>query len=74
MQIVVRRSVPWFPLVLAAGWLFMLSLALRDLSWFATASFESPPDVRAPSRTAPPAPARTKLTSCPAAALVPVLY
>ena len=37
MVITVRRSFPWFPAALAAGWALMLSLTLRDLAWFAAA-------------------------------------
>ena len=71
MHIVVRRSVPWFPLVLAAGWVLMLSLALRDLSWFAGASFDGyarPPVV---SKSISSAAARSNVAPCSAAVLAP---
>ena len=72
MQIVVRRSVPWFPLVLAAAWVLMLGLALRDLAWFAEASFESHSRPAVVSRMLPSsAAAKKKVAPCPAAAIAP---
>ena len=35
MVITVRRNFPWFPVALAIGWVLMMSLAVRDLGWFA---------------------------------------
>jgi hypothetical protein len=35
MVITVRRNYPWFPVALAIGWVLMMSLAVRDLGWFA---------------------------------------
>ena len=45
MVIVVRRSFPFFPVLLAIGWVLMMSLSLRDLAWFAAAgaSFDNQP-------------------------------
>lgn len=72
MQIVVRRSVPWFPLVLAAAWVLMLGLAVRDLAWFAGASFESHSRPAAVSRMLPSsAAARKKVVPCSDAAIAP---
>jgi len=38
MHIILKRSFPWFPMVLAAGWIVMVGLAISDLAWFAAAS------------------------------------
>jgi len=35
MDIVLKRSFPWFPVVLAAGWMLMTILTVRDLAGFA---------------------------------------
>ena len=35
MVMTVRRNYPWFPVALAIGWVLMMSLAVRDLGWFA---------------------------------------
>jgi hypothetical protein len=76
MLIRVRRSFPWFPILLVAGWGLMMSLAIRDLAWFAAAgaSLESRlSPVTVPDR-APPAAAiklRVPATPCTAAAIVP---
>jgi len=35
MQIRLKRGFPWFPVVLAAGWISMMALAIHDLAWFA---------------------------------------
>jgi len=76
MRIILKRSFPWFPVVLATGWILMMSLAVRDLAWFAAAS--SSFDGRSTVASAPKAvPAATTVkmpigvTPCAAAAIAP---
>ena len=76
MQIIVKRRFPWFPVVLAAGWVLMMSLAVRDLAWFAAASASF--DGRSTVASAPkavPSPTAVKMpmgvTPCAAAAIAP---
>jgi hypothetical protein len=75
MRIILKRSFPWFPVVLAAGWILMMSLAVRDLAWFAAASASL--DGRSTVASAPKAvsPARVRMpigvTPCAAAAFAP---
>ena len=38
MRKALRRTVPWFPLVLAVGWILMVSLAIAEMASFAAAT------------------------------------
>ena len=60
MVFTVKRSFPWFPLVLAIGWMLMMSLAVRDLAWFAAAaaSFRGQGSLTATQGIAPVAPTK----------------
>ena len=76
MHIILKRSFPWFPVVLAAGWILMMSLAIRDLAWFAaaSASFDGRSTVASARKAVPPARAVKMpigVTPCAAAAIVP---
>jgi len=78
MIIVVRRSFPWFPVALAAGWILMMSLAVRDLAWFSAASMSfGDRTTPASSSVAVPAGKAVKpgvgLAPCAAAAITPAV-
>ncbi len=50
------RSVPWFPLVLAVGWILMVSLAMVEMASFAAATASLGSRVAsAPANAVPPA-------------------
>ena len=76
MVIIVRRSFPWFPVALAVGWALMLSLALRDLTWFAAAgaSLDGQTGISAvmPIATAAPIKIPVGVAPCAAAAIAPI--
>ena len=76
MVITVRRNFPWFPVALAIGWVLMMSLAVRDLGWFARFSSALGDHVR-PTASANPlssaSAVKTPLATSPcAAAIAPV--
>jgi len=76
MRIVLKRSFPWFPVVLAAGWVLMMSLAIPELEWFAAASASFRPPVTSVTKAVSPASTAVKVpirvAPCAAAALAPV--
>jgi len=75
MRINLKRSFPWFPVVLTAGWISMMSLAVRDLAWFAAAgaSLDGRSNVASAPEAVSPAIVRmpTGVISCAAAAIAP---
>jgi len=73
MVITVRRNYPWFPVALAIGWVLMMSLAVRDLGWFARFSSASgnPAQPTAAANSASSAAAvKTPLGTSPCAAAI----
>jgi hypothetical protein len=74
MRIILRESFPWFPVVLAAGWILMMGLATRDLAWFAaaSASLDGRSTVAsAPKGVSPMVKKPVGVTPCAAAAIAP---
>ena len=76
MQIILKRGFPWFPVILATGWVSMMGLAIRDLAWFAAASesFNGRSTVASALKAVPPATAVKMpigVTPCTAAAIAP---
>jgi len=76
MRIILKRNFPWFPLVLAAGWVLMMSLAIPELEWFAAASaaFGRPVAsvAKAVSPATPAVKAPMRVAHCAATSLAPV--
>jgi len=70
MRIILKRNFPWFPVVLAAGWVLMMSLAIPELEWFAAASASFGPPGASVAKAV--SPASTAVAPCAAAALAPV--
>jgi len=77
MHIILKRSFPWFPMVLAAGWIVMVGLAISDLAWFAaaSASFGGRPTAASALKAVPAAGTAVKVpvgvAPCTAAAIAP---
>jgi hypothetical protein len=75
MRIILKRSFPWFPVVLAAGWVLMMSLAIPELEWFAATSASLGRSVTSAAKAVSPATAAVKVpilaAPCRAAALAP---
>jgi hypothetical protein len=76
MHMILKRSFPWFPVVLAAGWILMMGLAIRELAWFAaaSASFDGRSTVASAPKAVPPATAikiPIAVTPCAAAGIAP---
>jgi hypothetical protein len=77
MVITVRRNYPWFPVALAIGWVLMMSLAVRDLGWFArfSSALGDPEQPTATANSASSAAVKTPLGTSPcAAAITPLAH
>jgi len=76
MRIILKRNFPWFPVVLAAGWVLMMSLAIPELEWFAAASASFGPPGASGAKAVSPASTAVKVpirvAPCAAATLAPV--
>lgn len=73
MRIILKRGFPWFPVVLAAGWVLMMSLAIPELEWFAATSASFGRSVTSVAKAVSPAATAVKVpirvAPCAAAAL-----
>jgi len=76
MRLILKRRFPWFPVVLAAGWVLMMSLAIPELEWFAATSASFGRSVTSVAKAVSPAATAVKVpirvAPCAAAALAPV--